>query len=505
MELELQRQTLEGFRLIFDAALAQEETLECIVPDALPDVDRIVGAEGSVYLKSKEAGAGTFRLGGSVHDTVLYIPEGEGALPRTMEAQIPFQCVKDCPQLNDTCQIHVDASVVCADARDINPRKLLLRASLMFQVRVYDRELRQLTCDAEGYEGRSLEKQFVQSVDCAVSQVLEKPFLFSDVLHLPASKPVMEELLWARAQVGGAEAKVIGKKLICKGEIHLSAVYRNEASVLTAGFDLPFSQIFDLEEAMDECDLDLTVLITGMHCSLQEGELAVSLEALAQAELWIRRPVTLLADAYCTGCPLDVERAPCTLCVSAQHAERAETARQFCESGIPARQVLMCTAAVECVESKQEEGRLCCTARIRAEVLYLTEDSALCAVGYTLPVQCEIPVPEKTQCRCTCIPRGESTAVPVTGGLEVRCDVLFRWVTVKTERTPCVLSLKPGAVPAAQTPRPSLIVRMVGEGESLWEVAKSCGSTIHDIQAANELDGGPVSQGTLLLIPASRN
>ena len=315
----------------------------------------------------------------------------------------------------------------------------------------------------------------------------------------------VEELLWARAQVGGAEAKVIGKKLICKGEIHLSAVYRNEASVLTAGFDLPFSQIFDLEEAMDECDLDLTVLITGMHCSLQEGELAVSLEALAQAELWIRRPVTLLADAYCTGCPLDVERAPCTLCVSAQHAERAETARQFCESGIPARQVLMCTAAVECVESKQEEGRLCCTARIRAEVLYLTEDSALCAVGYTLPVQCEIPVPEKTQCRCTCIPRGESTAVPVTGGLEVRCDVLFRWVTVKTERTPCVLSLKPGAVPAAQTPRPSLIVRMVGEGESLWEVAKSCGSTIHDIQAANELDGGPVSQGTLLLIPASRN
>ena len=53
MEMELHRQTLEGFHLVFDSALAQEETLECIVPDALPDVARIVSAVGHNFLKNR--------------------------------------------------------------------------------------------------------------------------------------------------------------------------------------------------------------------------------------------------------------------------------------------------------------------------------------------------------------------------------------------------------------------------------------------------------------------
>lgn len=504
MEMELQRQTLEGYRPVLDCALAQEETLECIVPDALPDVARIVSATGRVFLQERQAGAGTVRLCGRANVTVLYIPEGEDR-PRTMEADLPFQCTRDCPQVNEGCLVQAAAWVTFADARDMNPRKLMIRAGLSFQITVYERELREVTCDAsDGGEGH-LEKRFAQCGDWIVAQVLEKSFLFSDVLRPPASRPAMEELMYVRIQLSGVEAKAIGKKLVCKGEFHLCAVYRSGDELHSAGFELPFSQIFDLEQPVEDGEIELELLVTGMQCALQDGELAVSVESVAQAVIWVRQPLTLLSDAYCTTGGLEVERAPCTLRSAMSREARRETARQLCQSGIPAGQVLDCWAAQQSMECHWEGDAAQASAQIRVEILYLSEDGALCAVCDTLTATCQLQAPEGSDCQCLCAPVGEVTAVPVTGGLEVRCEVLFSWTVSQEQSVPCVLTLKPGVAQASQGPRPSLTIRVVGEGESLWDVAKSCGACMEDIQTVNALEDGQVPVGTLLLIPAKRN
>ena len=49
--------------------------------------------------------------------------------------------------------------------------------------------------------------------------------------------------------------------------------------------------------------------------------------------------------------------------------------------------------------------------------------------------------------------------------------------------------------------RPSLILRRMGE-EGLWEVAKSCHTTVAAIQNANNLTTEP-TENTMLIIPIS--
>ena len=55
MELELDRTQLNGYEALLDTTLFQEETLEMIVPDACPDILRVVETDGKVLLRSKEA------------------------------------------------------------------------------------------------------------------------------------------------------------------------------------------------------------------------------------------------------------------------------------------------------------------------------------------------------------------------------------------------------------------------------------------------------------------
>ena len=52
MELELERTELSGYETVLNTTLFQEETMEMIVPDACPDILRILDTEGWVELLS---------------------------------------------------------------------------------------------------------------------------------------------------------------------------------------------------------------------------------------------------------------------------------------------------------------------------------------------------------------------------------------------------------------------------------------------------------------------
>lgn len=503
MDMELRRVTLEGYRNVAHTMFSQEETLESIVPDAFPDIARVVSASGKAFLKDKELGEGALRLSGTAKVTVLYIPEGE-ELPRSLEVSIPFQCQRDDPRFHAGCPVLADVQAASADARTINPRKLLARVNIAVWAAAYDRERRELSADLTVGEGEGLQKLITSRKCCVIPDVVEKGFTFSDVLRPPASRPELEELLSYRAELGTADAKFIGKKLVLKGDVQLSAVYRSGEGVCQTRFELPYSQILDMGELPEEGAPEVAVALKSVDCRARDGELEVALELLAQAAVWELRPVSLIGDAYCVGQPIDVERTTVRLCTMAERSARREMGRKLCESGIPAKQVLDCAAAVSSLTGAPAEGGMEFTAQVNACVLYLSEDDALCGVETDIPVTCRVEVPEGCECACRCRPVGECTAVPVTGGLEVRFEAEFAWTVTREEQVGCVSDVRPGE--ARDTgPRPSVVIRRVERGETLWDIAKSCGSTVDDIRSANTLPGDEAAVGTLLLIPARRS
>lgn len=106
-------------------------------------------------------------------------------------------------------------------------------------------------------------------------------------------------------------------------------------------------------------------------------------------------------------------------------------------------------------------------------------------------------------CTCRCRPIGEVSAVPISSGIEFRLEVEFTLTLCQEKRIPCVSALSPGAA-AQDVNRPSVVIRRVTSGESLWDIAKACASTVQEICGANGLSGEEIPAGTLLLIPAKR-
>jgi LysM repeat protein len=88
--------------------------------------------------------------------------------------------------------------------------------------------------------------------------------------------------------------------------------------------------------------------------------------------------------------------------------------------------------------------------------------------------------------------------------LEVRFTLDLRYCALSRRQITTVSGLHPTEAPEDSGEQPSLVLRMLEQGERLWDVAKAYGTTIADIISANELSDEGAAAGKLLLIPRKR-
>lgn len=508
MDLELQRTCLNGFQKVLERTIVQEETLEVIVPDTCPDIMRMIDASGQIYVNSREFSPGNLRLNGTIRVSVLYVPDGEEG-PRCTEVPIPFTCSIDDPLIHNGCMVHATPRLCSVDSRAINPRKLFTRAELAMELRIYAPGESSTCVGVNGNETDNGIQQKLEEWDTyLISALQEKSFTFSDVIDFPVVHARAKELLRSQLEARNLEAKIIGGKLIIKGEVELNALCREDSgSVFAERFHLPYSQVMELNGTGEDCDIQVECFVTALECSLQPGDpatIAVTLELLAQVVVCEQRTVSMLTDLYCIHCPLELERST----IAFEHLKgkevRRENVRQFCECGIPAKNVVDTSVAVGRLTQLREGNSINLRAETNVTILFFSEDDALCSVTYPVNVVCTLNTGEEGELYCCSRPIGVATAVPVTGGLEVRFDMEFGFRILQKENCGFVHGVRELPHSESSVQHPSIILRMVNEADTLWDIAKAYNSTIKDIMMANGLERESAPVGKMLLIPRCR-
>lgn len=508
MEFELERTQINCFDALLDTTIRQEETLEMIVPDACPDILRVVETDGKVFLRSKEAHDGRVELTGTFNAAVLYLPDGESGV-RHLDVTIPFTCTSEGRDIRPDCSIVVSARLARADTRAVNPRKVLVRAEAILDVQVFapkaDSLCSQVVDSAEGKVEQRIQTQEV----CLIAGVQEKPFPFSDEVTISASRPAVAELLKNRITMECGESKIIGNKLIFKGSAQLSLLYRGEDDLIhTAVSDLPFSQIMEISGVTEDAASSLTLALTGAECEVpEEGDghtIVVRLEALAQAVVHEKRPLSILADAYSVAQPLTGEWESSDLDILLDQGTKSQNVREIWEIDGDPRELLEARIRLGEMTRETEAHQQSLTVAVQVETLYLDVEGTLHSSDHTFSVSCEVELPADCQCSCRCHRVGDLFVTPTAGGLEARFVLEFSYQAFQTKAFSFLSALYPTEPAEEVGERPSLVLRMLEPGEALWDVAKIYGTTIGDIISVNELSDESAAAGKLLLIPRRR-
>ncbi len=510
MELELNKESYVFYDTGLDMTGTREEMYDAIVPDALPDILRIVESYGIAMIGTREMRENRLVITGTVRASVIYVPEsGEGLEHLSLSIPFTHEFEMD-PERRGVVLCGVQVQTI--DSRTINPRKVLVRTTIRIDVRSIDQRSFSLCADvnADGREDVQLLKQsYLVRMPCAAKT---KSFSISDELEMPSPNPPAAEILkWScRATVG--EYNIVGRKVIFKAMLSIKLLCKGRGpgnEIYTALIELPFSQIVEADGLVEgaECAIWLQPENISIELNGESGGRIISVSADLEAQLSAYAPKQLktIADLYSTSMKSLVDTRPYEFTELVDMTTKRQTVRDTVETETSVRYVLDMEVLFDDVTVSKEQGSVRAETTAEVNILYVAEDGGIYHASRRLPVAMRSEAPDGCSCRARVASASEAFSAAAISGAEVRFDACFEFEITRRRNIFAVHSARLEPYGENAPIRPSVVLKYPQRGESLWSMAKRYNAAESDIRAANELEPGDESNpDELLLIPKRR-
>lgn len=500
MNVDFQEQTVHYLRQTAPEALYREEVSEHQLPESVPEIEQIVSCAGALFVKRKEQSGGKVTVSGVIKACVLYRSADDGDLHKA-EKEIDFSVQKELPAEESEQTVFYRGWIKRIDAKLLGSRKLLIRVNIGSSFRIFSAASVSVSTPSDPPKALQLMKN---TYDMRLPSFIgETEFRINEESTLPETAAGVSNILNSSVSYRVSESKTVGDKVIFKGDVLLHILYMTASGSLHC-FDteLPFSQYVELdaEAESDDVRLYLQPMSAEIDTDGQEDSkrLLVSLSVMAQAVVYDKKQVSLIEDAYVTRGKLEAEWKDLSF-------PAALDSQSFSVSGelttaASADRVIDAQVYADCPVLRREENRVRVVLPVFADVLFFDKDHKLQGREIRQEISCDTTVSADALCAAS----GDIFEQPVclasydTLTLRLTAQIRLDSAMGSSLRTLCGAQIDTQKEKSGL--RPSLIAKRAGT-ESVWEIAKACGSTVEAICEANSLSGGVAQEGVILLIP----
>lgn len=492
MELQFPKSALSYLRRAAWEIKNEEQTQEVRLADSFPDIGKILGAWGQPLVRSKEWLSSNMRISGGIMAWVLYMPE-EGGTPQCVETWIPFQMQWDFPQTQYDGSMRVSCLLKNIDARSVSARKIMVRSVVSAAGEALEPMQAELYQPDEVPEDvQLLRKSYPIRLP---SEAGESVITMDEELTPNASCRPVRKIIRCSVQPELTDQKVMADKVVFRGSAGVQVLCECEDEKLhRCDFEIPFSQYADLEREYDPYALaDVIPAVTNLELDVQEnGTLRLKAGIVGQYVIYDNPVLEVVTDAYSTQrqvLPMRQELALPAVLDMRRELVKVDTAAD--QEGIQ-----NIDAAVMLAHPSQRKEQQGFRMEIPGGLQLLGYDSGEQPAGSSSrwEKEIEIPADEHAMLLARSAPTGKPQATKAGFGMDFAADIQ---VTAPTD-IPMVTALSIGEAVQLDPNRPSLILRRVGD-DTLWDIAKSCGSTVDSIREANALTEEPLSDQFLLI------
>lgn len=497
MEVKFDKKPLECLRPVLGRVHTQEQTQEVRLPDAFPDIGKVLGSWGQVLIRDKEWRAASMSSNGGVRGWILYAPE-DGTQPRVVDVWIPLQCRWDFQESQPDGVMILCPMLTDLDARSISARKIMVRVS----VDTFAQAMGKYTADIFEPAQMPADVQLLTKtypVELPV-EAGEKQVQLEEKVSMAGGVPAAFKIISYHMAPVITEQKVLGNRLVFRGQAEVALLYMTqEGTIHRWDTKVPFSQYAELEQEHDpSAGAWLLPVMTATELNIEDnGQIQIQAGIAVQYTIFDRRALELVEDAFSPMREITPQiqelQFPGLLdnLTLDMHVEGKCNADGMQVIAAATYAEYPMAYVVDTGTQIRMDGHF--RVLFRDEENLLTSDSVGFAATEMLASD-----PENEILLWPGTPAPIRTASDGDGQiLETQWPVMAQVYSGRTVSS--VTGLEIGEQREPDPDRPSIILRRAGD-EDLWTIAKKCGSTVPAIQKANQLNGEPES-GQMLLIP----
>lgn len=274
------------------------------VPDAKPDVGRMIQKKGEIQIEDLQISEGHAFISGALLVALLYVSDSEERKVQSLLGTLPIGETLHLEGLENGDKVRLCWDIEDLSVQLINSRKLNIKALVTFTGFV--EEIKEVLLPA-GVEEENISQKKKDISVMGIGVHKKDTMRVKEEITLASNKPNIHELLWNTVETRGMDIRTQNDKITVKGELFLFALYRGEDdnnSLQWLENSIPFYQ--EMECAGCREDMVPNVEIMAPHSELKvktdnDGEeRIISIDTVLEMEikLYEEEELSILLGVY---------------------------------------------------------------------------------------------------------------------------------------------------------------------------------------------------------------
>ena len=303
MDCKYTTQSVKINKKVFHQKIEHPFDAEISLPDYCPDIHRVLKCRVNTKVAQRSAENGKITIDGVVCLNLIYCDKDCGI--RTFDSQTPFNKIIDYPLSEGAHSVEVECKTDYCNCRATTERTIDVHAAITLAVSVISCNEISVVADIDAPHVQ-MKRNFAPA--STPSGRAEKYLLINDEVSLPDKNPAIRNILRSDVNVVIIEKKIVGNRVVVKGDIILNVLYFGEETVDCERFKetIPFTQVVEVQGVTDNCtcvvkpDIVSAELMprTGMSGDIRVVSVAVKLYLCVCA--YCEGEIPYLTDAYST-------------------------------------------------------------------------------------------------------------------------------------------------------------------------------------------------------------
>ncbi|MEF9852767.1 MAG: DUF3794 domain-containing protein [Hydrogenoanaerobacterium sp.] len=507
MDLKLIKEAVAINEAVCDFALELPIECDVLLPEYCPDILRLLKCCATPILTRTAAEGGTVTAEGYTLLELYYT--GDDEKMHCSEHKVPFIKNIDLKTEPENMTVSIYFTVGYINCRAVNNRRADIRGAMTMNLKAFAEKSESAVCGAEG-AGVQLRKSTMEST--CILGCNEKQFTVRDELELGYGKLPVGTVMRKEAVALVTECKVISNKAVVKGELILDIFYLSAADnePQAMKYNLPISQIIDLQGAEDDCSCDVRFRV--MSADIQpkadlDGEatvLVAEVTLCATAKAYRTKAVMPVCDAYSTEYEIQLEERPVTVIRLLKTVNEAHDYKELLELPADASRVLhlWCTGSFKGITAEENSAALAGQLTLCMFAEKKDNDIVYFEKAVDFVHKTELAAAENLAADITMLPVSCEFSDAGGGNIELRAQVNISGIMYVSEKHSLMQELSvDGESPRQQSDGTALTIYFAQQGECVWDIAKHYHTSVAAVMEENSIEKENLEAKATLLIP----
>ena len=486
------------------------------VPDASPDVGRMIQKKGEVTVSGIQVNEGRAQIAGALGFSLLYVSDGEEGKVCSLEGRLPIDEGMNLDGLSGGDKICLKWEIEDLSIHLINSRKLNIKAVVTFQASVEELADIDLPTGLQDEEGISVRKKNIRALELGVHK--KDTFRIRKEVTLASNKPNIHGILWKDLEIRGMDLRSGEDQVTVKGELFLFVLYSGtdeDHPLQWLEQAVPFTGSVECSGSTSDMVpiIETTMIQNAMEIAPDaDGEERVlQLDVVLELDLKLYQETSceLLQDVYTPGkqtVPVSEMKTLESLLV--KNFSKCRVSDRLQVEGVQNKVLQIChgEGGIKVDEIRIVENGIRVDGVVELRILYIITDDEMpfysveSAVPFTHVVEAPGISPECRYYLRTDLEQLSTTMID-SNEIEVKAVINLNAVVLSGREEKIISEIREEELDLEKLQgMPGIVCYLVQPGDTLWDIAKRFYTTMSDIRELNGLKGEEVQPGDSLLL-----